>query len=117
MLTAEINNSYGSFNSWKNTVKTGSGLIDDHFTVDARLSSISSDGYIDRASTDMKSLYFSTAYISKKSTVRFNFISGKEKTYQAWNGVPESKLATYRTYNSAGTERQGEPYDNETDNY
>ncbi len=113
----EINNSYGSFNSWKNTVKVGSGLIDDHFTVDARLSSISSDGYIDRASTNMKSLYFSTAYISKKSTVRFNFLTGKEKTYQAWNGVSESKLVTDRTYNSSGTEKPGNPYDNETDNY
>lgn len=113
----EINNSYGSFNSWKNTVKAGSGLINGHFTVDARISRISSDGYIDRAFTDIKSLYFSTAYISKKSTVRFNFISGKEKTYQAWNGVPESMLATNRTYNSAGSERPGEPYGNETDNY
>lgn len=113
----QINNSYGSFNSLKNTVKAGTGLIDKHFTVDARLSHISSDGYIDRAFTDMKSLYFSTAYISNKSTVRFNFISGMEKTYQAWYGVPESKLLTDRTYNSAGTERAGEPYANETDNY
>lgn len=113
----EINNSYGSFNSWKNTVKAGSGLIDDHFTVDARLSSITSDGFIDRAATNMKSLYFSTAYISKKSTVRFNLITGKEKTYQAWNGVPESLLATDRRYNSVGTEKPGEPYNNETDNY
>lgn len=113
----EINNSYGSFNSWKNTVKAGTGLIDNHFTVDARVSRISSDGYIDRASTDMKSLYLSTAYISKKSTLRFNFITGKEKTYQAWNGVPESMLAADRTYNSSGTEKPGEPYANETDNY
>ncbi len=113
----EINNSYGSFNSWKNTVKAGTGLIDDHFTVDARLSRISSDGFIDRASTDMKSLYLSTAYIDKKSTLRFNFLTGKEKTYQAWNGVPESMLASNRTYNSAGTERPDEPYANETDNY
>ena len=113
----EINNSYGSFNSWKNTVKAGTGLINDHFTVDARVSGVSSNGYIDRASTDMKSLYLSTAYISKKSTVRFNFITGKEKTYQAWNGVPESLLATDRTYNSSGTEKPGEPYANETDNY
>lgn len=113
----EINNSYGSFNSWKNTVKAGTGLIDGHFTVDARLSRISSDGYIDRASADMRSLYLSTAYINKKSTLRFNFITGKEKTYQAWNGVPESMLATNRTYNSAGTEKPGEPYANETDNY
>lgn len=113
----EINNSYGSFNSWKNTVKAGSGLINNHFTVDTRLSSITSDGFIDRAATNMKSLYFSAAYISKKSTVRFNLITGKEKTYQAWNGVPESLLATDRTYNSVGTEKPGEPYNNETDNY
>ena len=89
---AEINNSYGSFNSWKNTVKAGSGLIDGHFTIDMRLSHISSDGYIDRATTDLKSLYVSTAYISKKTSIRFNVIMGSEKTYQAWNGVPESKL-------------------------
>jgi iron complex outermembrane recepter protein len=114
---AEFNNSYGSFNSWKNTIKAGSGLIDGHFTVDARLSKISSDGYIDRASTDLKSFYFSTAYINKKSTVRLNVFSGKEKTYQAWYGVAESLLSTDRTNNPAGTEKPGSPYDNETDNY
>jgi iron complex outermembrane recepter protein len=89
---AEFNNSYGSYNSWKNSLKVGSGLIDDHFTVDMRLSHISSDGYIDRATSDLKSLYFSTAYISNKTSIRFNVIMGTEKTYQAWNGVPEAKL-------------------------
>lgn len=113
----EINNSYGSFNSWKNTVKTGTGLIDGHFTVDARLSRIKSDGFIDRASTDLKSLYLSTAYITNRSSVRFNFFTGAEKTYQAWNGIPESMLTTNRTYNSVGTEKPGDPYNNETDNY
>ncbi len=62
---AEFNNSFGSFNTWKNTLKAGTGLINDHFTADLRLSSISSDGYIDRASSNLKSFYFSTAYISK----------------------------------------------------
>ena len=114
---AEINNSYGSFNTWKNTIKTGSGLIGDHFTADLRLSKISSDGYIDRASSDLKSFYFSTAYLDKKSSIRFNVFSGKEKTYQAWYGVSEADLDLKRTINSAGTERPGEPYDNETDNY
>jgi iron complex outermembrane receptor protein len=114
---AESNNSYGSFNTWKNTVKAGSGLIGDHFTIDARLSRISSDGYIDRASTLVQSLYLSTAYISNKTSLRFNLISGKEKTYQAWNGVPQDSLATHRTYNSCGTEKPGTPYDNQTDNY
>src|SRR5258706_10292836 len=114
---AEFNNSYGSFNTWKNTIKAGTGLINDHFTADVRLSNITSDGYIDRASTDLKSFYFSTAYINKKTSLRLNIFSGKEKTYQAWNGVPESKLKTHRTYNSLGTDKPGTPYDNETDNY
>lgn len=113
----EINNSYGSFNTWKNTIKAGTGLIDNHFTVDARLSQINSDGYIDRASSRLQSFYLSGAYTGEKSSLRFNVFSGKEKTYQAWNGVPESLLKTDRTYNSSGTERPGAPYDNETDNY
>jgi len=113
----EFNNSYGSFNTWKNTVKVGSGLVGDHFTTDFRLSRINSDGYIDRASTDLKSYYFSTAYIGKKNLLRFNMFSGKEKTYQAWYGVSEADLKTNRTTNYAGMERPGEPYDNEADNY
>ena len=89
---AEFNNSFGSFNSWKNTLIAGTGLMGDHFTVDMRLSRISSNGFIDRASSDLKSAYFSAAYISKKTSLRFNIITGSEKTYQAWNGVPEAKL-------------------------
>ncbi|MET0462772.1 MAG: TonB-dependent receptor plug domain-containing protein [Chitinophagaceae bacterium] len=114
---AEINNSYGSFNTWKNTVKAGTGLIDDHFTVDARLSQITSDGYVDRASSRLQSFYLSGAYTGDRSSLRFNLFSGKEKTYQAWNGIPEASLKSDRTFNSSGTDRPGEPYDNETDNY
>ncbi|MEO5907874.1 MAG: TonB-dependent receptor, partial [Ginsengibacter sp.] len=113
----ELNNSYGSFNTWKNTLKFGTGLLANHFLIDARVSKISSDGYIDRATSNLKSLYFSAAYINKKSSFRFNLISGKEKTYQAWNGIPESYLDSDRTYNSSGTEKPGTPYANETDNY
>lgn len=114
---AQFDNSYGSFNTWKNTLKAGTGLINGHFTVDVRLSNITSDGYIDRATSDLKSFFASAAYLNKKTSLRFNIISGKEKTYQAWNGVPEDLLKTDRTYNSAGTEKPGTPYDNETDNY
>jgi iron complex outermembrane receptor protein len=89
---AEINNSFGSFNTWKNTVKAGSGLIDGHFTIDARLSRISSDGYIDRATSNLQSFYLSTAWMNQSSSLRFNILSGKEKTYQAWNGIPGAKL-------------------------
>ena len=113
----ELNNSYGSFNTWKNTVKAGTGLINDHFTIDARLSHLKSDGYVDRASSNLSSAYLSGAWLSSKTTVRFNFLAGKEKTYQSWNGVSESDLKTNRTFNSAGMERPQGPYDNETDNY
>lgn len=114
---AELNNSGGSFNTWKHTVKAGTGLLNKHFTVDARLSSIRSDGFVDRASSDLKSFYFSTAYIDSLSSLRLNIFSGREKTYQAWYGIPEAQKKTCRTCNSAGTERPGSPYDNETDNY
>lgn len=114
---AEFNNSYGSFNTWKNTIKAGTGLVNG-FTSEIRLSRISSDGFIDRASSDLKSIYFTTAYISNRSSVRLNVFSGKEKTYQAWYGISETDLkAGNRTVNYAGTERSGNPYDNETDNY
>ncbi len=107
---AESNNSYGSFNTWKNTLKAGTGLIDGHFTVDARLSRINSDGYIDRSATGLQSFSLSAAYINKKSSLRFNVFSGKEKTYQAWNGVPDYILPVSRTYNEF-------TYANQTDNY
>ena len=114
----ELNNSFGSFNSRKHTVKTGTGLLGDHFTADLRLSRISSDGYIDRAFSNLKSLHFTTAYISNKSSLRFNMFLGKEKTYQAWYGISEADLkAGNRRINYAGSEKPGGYYDNETDNY
>ncbi|MGN6602537.1 MAG: TonB-dependent receptor [Ginsengibacter sp.] len=113
----KVDNSYGSFNTWKNTLKVGTGLMANHFLLDARVSKISSDGYIDRATSDLRSLFISAAYLDKKSSLRFNLISGKEKTYQAWYGVPENMLDSDRTYNPAGTEKPGTPYANETDNY
>lgn len=113
----QSNNSYGSFNTRKNNLQFGSGLIRDHFTLEGRLGSIRSDGYIDRAKSDLQSAFGSAAYIDSKNSLRLNVFSGKEKTYQAWNGVPEYLLDSARTYNSSGTGKPGEPYDNETDNY
>jgi iron complex outermembrane receptor protein len=112
-----LQNTTGSFNSFKNNLVFGSGLIDNKFTIDGRVSSIRSDGFIDRANSDLKSFFLSTTYWGEKSSLRLNVFSGKEKTYQAWYGVPEEFLKTNRTYNPAGTEKAGEPYDNQTDNY
>jgi iron complex outermembrane receptor protein len=114
---AEINSSFGSFQTLKNTIKVGTGLLNNHFTIDGRLSRISSAGYIDRASSNLQSYYISAAYLNKKSSLRLNVFSGKEKTYQAWNGVSEANLIANRTLNTTGTEKPGTPYENETDNY
>lgn len=89
---AELNNGFGSFNSWRHTIKGGTGLINNHVTVDARLSLIKSDGFIDRGSSNLRSAYISAAYFNNKTSLRFNAFTGKEKTYQAWNGIPEAKL-------------------------
>ena len=89
---AESDNSFGSFSTLRTTVKAGTGLINKKFTFDTRLSRISSDGYVDRASSNLKSFYLSGAWIGKKSLLKANVFSGKEVTYQAWYGIPEAKL-------------------------
>lgn len=89
---AELNNTFGSYNTWKNTVNIGTGLLNGKFTFDGRLSRIKSDGYIDRGASDLKSYFLSGAYYGKKDMLRVNVFSGQEETYQAWNGVPEEKL-------------------------
>ncbi len=133
---AEINSFAGSFNTFRNSVSFGTGLINNKFSFDGRLSKIVSDGYIDRAESDLESFYLSGAYYTSKSLLKANIISGKEKTYQSWNGVPKVRLendfdgmqqyldhwlidqeeydhminSDSRTYNFY-------IYDNETDNY
>ncbi len=107
---AELNNTYGSYDTWRNTVSAGTGLINNKFSFDARLSRIKSDGYMDRASSNLKSFFVTGAYYGKNDILRANVFSGTEKTYQAWNGVPEEKLLTDRTFNEF-------TYDNQTDNY
>ena len=89
---AELDNSGGSFNTLRNTIKVGTGLINNKFVADIRLSRISSDGYIDRANSSLTSYYSSGAWIGKKSILKANVFRGKEKTYQAWYGIPEAKL-------------------------
>ena len=124
-LTAEpfahISSSAGSFNTFKNTVMFGSGLLSKVFAIEGRLSKINSEGYIDRASSDLHSFYLSGGYYGKKNSLRAIILSGKEKTYQAWYGVPQDSLETNRTYNPAGEyyDAQGNIhyYDNQTDNY
>jgi len=133
---ASYSGAAGSFNTIKNTFETGTGLINNHFSFDARLSAISSDGFIDRSSSNLKSYYLSGGYYSANTILKLITFSGNEKTYQAWNGIPSVRLnsdtegmkryeehwlysheeteamlaANPRTYNLYS-------YENETDNY
>lgn len=117
----ELSLSGGSFNTFKSTLKFGTGLMKSKISIDGRLSLIHSDGYIDRATADLKSWYFSGGYFGSSTTLKFITFSGFERTYQAWNGVPRDSLATNRTYNPAGeyTDRDGNLayYKDQVDNY
>jgi iron complex outermembrane receptor protein len=115
----EFSVSGGSFNTVKLTAKGGTGMIKDKFFIEGRLSSISSSGYIERASSNLWS-YFVTAGFQHKSTMlKFITFSGREKTYQAWNGISEEDLKTNRRKNTAGTDYGAKelPWRNEIDNY
>lgn len=118
---AEIANSIGSFGTKKHTLAFGTGLHD-NFEMNARISKITSEGFIDRASSDLFGYYFDANYITKSTIIKAIAFGGKEKTYQAWNGLEdEEKLKNDITYNSAGqyTDEFGNTkfYDDETDNY
>ncbi|QGY46311.1 DUF2012 domain-containing protein [Maribellus comscasis] len=89
---AEYRTAYGSFNTFKNTISAGTGLINGKFTFDARLSKVSSDGFIDRAFSDLKSFFLSGGYYTEKSVLKLNIFSGFEETYQSWWGVPSVRL-------------------------
>ncbi len=89
---AEVINSVGSFSTRRHTVGFGTGLINDKFAFDGRASLINSDGFIDRASSDLKSYYASGGYYGRNSIFKLIAFGGKEITYQSWYGVPESRL-------------------------
>ncbi|HZV68353.1 MAG TPA: TonB-dependent receptor [Saprospiraceae bacterium] len=109
----------GSFGARRATLNASSGLIRGRFTLDGRGSYIHSDGYIDRAKSDLYSAYGCAGYHHDQSNVSFLVAMGNEDTYQAWNGVPEQYVFNpeLRTYNSAGIEKTGTPHDNEIDHY
>ncbi len=99
---AEVSGGYGSFNTHKETFRLGTGLIKDKWAFDARLSNIKSDGYRDRASSDLKSYFLQGGYFGTLTTVKFITFGGKEKTYHAWDGVSQEQLKKNRRYNPNG---------------
>lgn len=119
--SAELSNSFGSFNTRRHTVEFGTGLLEDKFTFSGRLSQIKSDGYIDRASSDLKSYFLQGTFKDGNTFIKALTFGGNNVTYQAWYGVDRQTLETDRTFNPSGqyTDENGQTqfYDNEVDNY
>ena len=121
--SVSFNGSYGSFNTHKETIKLGTGLINGHWSFDARLSNIATDGYIDRASVGLNSYYLQGAYYGDHTSIKLISFAGKEQTYHAWNYASKEEMEQYgRRYNSCGymytdEDEQMHFYDDQTDNY
>jgi iron complex outermembrane receptor protein len=112
----------GSFNTWKTTIRAGTGLIKDHWYMEGRGSAIGSDGYVDRAFSNLSSFFLQTGYSDEKTLVKAVAFGGSERTYQAWWGVDGATMQQNRTFNYAGAIYDDQwnvtdYYDNQTDNY
>lgn len=117
-------NTYGSFNTYKYSAEIGSGKFwNNRLSLMGRYTKIHSDGYIDRAFSDLDSYNFTALFEQNKTKLRFLAFGGKEKTYQAWNGIDKATWETNPKFNFSGAiydanwENIVSFYDNETDNY
>ena len=108
--TAEVSNSFGSYNTWKHSVKFSTGKINDVFELSGRLSTINSDGYVDRAFSDLKSYFLQGTYNNNGTLIKALVFGGHEKTYQSWEGLTKQQLEDDRRQNPY-------TYENEIDNY
>lgn len=119
---AEFAGAYGMYNTNKETIRVGSGLLGDHWIVDARLSHMGSDGYIDRAFSKLWSYFGQVAYFNGGTSLRLVAFGGKEQTYMAWDYASKEQMEEFgRRYNPCGeyTDSDGNRayYDDQTDNY
>ena len=119
---ARLSSTFGSFNTLKNTINFSSGRNNNGFNFNGRISKINSDGYIDRAYSDLFSYQLSASWSDENDFLKFMIMNGKEETYQAWNGTPKDSLATNPTFNPSGMmyDKDGNfigYYENEIDKY
>ena len=118
---SEYSTSFGSYGTRKNTFNFSTGLLNDKIEFSGRLSKIESDGYVDRASSNLRSYFLQAIYETDETVLKFLNMAGHEITYQSWFGIDGATLENDRTYNPAGlyTDDEGNIhfYDNQEDNY
>lgn len=111
----------GSFNTFRENISIGTGILDNGFSFDLRLSNLDSDGYVENSFSDHQAVMMTGAWRGKDSFLRFNLIHGRERTGISWWGCPQEMLETNRTYNPAGEyfDENGvrQYYKDQTDNY
>ena len=119
---SSLSSSLGSFNTFKNTFQFSTGILNDHFSFSGRLSKINSNGYIDRAASNLDAYFFQAAFQDENTLIKALIFGGHEITYQSWYGVDAETLVSNRTYNPAGEiyDNNGNLtgfYDNQVDDY
>lgn len=114
-----VTNTFGSFGTRKHSAYLGTGLLAGKVAFTGRISTIQSDGYIDRANVDLNSFHLTGTYIDHQQSLQAQLLSGHEITYQAWEGVPAQYVEDerLRRFNTAGAEKPGAPYADQVDNY
>ncbi|WBU90361.1 TonB-dependent receptor [Cellulophaga omnivescoria] len=117
----QVSTSIGSFNTLKNNIKFSTGLLNNHVEISGRLSRIASDGYVDRASSNLQSYFLQAAYVDDNTLIKALLFGGHEVTYQSWDGIDRETLKKDRTYNPVGAYQDENGvtqfYDNENDDY
>jgi iron complex outermembrane receptor protein len=119
---ATLASSLGSFNTFKNTLRFSSGILNEGFTLSGRLSQINSEGYVDRAASNLDAYYFQGTFKDETTLIKALVFGGQEITYQSWYGLDPDTLKTNRRYNPAGEvyDTRGNRiafYENQVDNY
>ena len=119
---AMLASSLGSFNTIKNTLRFSSGILNEGFTLSGRLSQINSEGYVDRAASNLDAYYFQGTFKDETTLIKALVFGGQEITYQSWYGLDPDTLKNNRRYNPAGEvyDTQGNRiafYENQVDNY
>jgi len=116
---AVVSGTIGAFGTQKQSAYIGTGLLKGRVAFTGRVSKIRSEGYVDRAAANLNAVHLTGAYVDDRQSFMAHLISGREITYQAWYGLPAqyTEEPNLRTYNPAGTEKNGDPYRDEVDNY
>ena len=120
-FTGRASLSYGSFNTAKQEIALSSGLLGGHWAVEGRLSHISSDGYVERANSNLSSYMLQAGYYKGRTSIKLLSFGGIAKVGLSYTGITAEQMAENRRYNPEGEividDKVVGYYHDHTDNY